>query len=81
MRFSGLRIWSESGSFRSTPVFFGCSDVDAHVPEPRVRESAAVFQRMSALVTTRIYPGMGHTVNADEIATVASLLAGIAPMP
>ena len=26
--------------FDGTPIFFGCSDVDAHVPEARVRESA-----------------------------------------
>ena len=70
--------WSERGDFRSTPVFFGCSDRDAHVPEPRVRESAAVFERMGALVTTRIYPGMGHLVNQDEMAFARELLAGLA---
>ena len=70
--------WSEPGSFHGMPVFFGCSDQDAHVPEPRVRESAAVFQRMGALVTTRIYPGMGHLVNDDEIAFARELLARLA---
>ena len=70
--------WNENGGFRSTPVFFGCSDQDAHVPESRVRESAAVFERMGALVTTRIYPGMGHLVNEDEIAFVRELLARLA---
>jgi predicted esterase len=69
--------WNENGGFRSTPVFFGCSDRDAHVPESRVRESAAVFERMGALVTTRIYPGMGHLVNEDEIGHARELLAGI----
>jgi predicted esterase len=70
--------WSETGVFRSTPVFFGCSDRDAHVPESRVRESAAVLERMGAQVTTRIYPGMGHLVNADEIAFARELLAQLA---
>jgi phospholipase/carboxylesterase len=70
--------WSEAGSFRGTPAFFGCSDQDAHVPEARVRESAAAFQRMGAIVTTRIYPGMGHLVNDDEIALVRELLARLA---
>lgn len=70
--------WSESGSFASTPVFFGCSDRDSHVPEVRVRESSAVFERMGATVTTRIYPGMGHLVNEDEVAFVRALLAGMA---
>ena len=66
--------WSEQGNFQSTPVFFGCSDVDAHVPEARVRESAAVFDRMGAVVTARIYPGMGHLVNDDELAFARDLI-------
>jgi predicted esterase len=70
--------WREQGSFRATPVFFGCSDRDAHVPEARVRESAAVFERMGAAVTTRIYPGMGHLVNDDEAAFARDLLARLA---
>ena len=68
-------VWEERGDFQSTPVFFGCSDLDAHVPETRVRESAAVFERMGAAVTTRIYPGMGHLVNEDEAAFARDLLA------
>ena len=70
--------WGENGLFQSTPAFFGCSDRDAHVPESRVRESAAVLQRMGALVTTRIYPGMGHLVNEDETRFAKELLAGLA---
>jgi len=70
--------WPEAGSFDATPVFFGCSDVDAHVPETRVRESAAVYERMGAAVTTRIYPGMGHLVNDDEAAFARDLLAHLA---
>lgn len=66
--------WAEHGSFQSTPAFFGCSDVDAHVPEARVRESAAVYARMGADVTTRIYPGMGHMVNEEEISFARDLL-------
>jgi predicted esterase len=72
------RIWTESGEFQSAPVFFGCSDRDAHVPEARVRESGGLFQRMGALVTTRIYPGMGHLVNEDETAFARELLGRLA---
>lgn len=67
--------WAEDGRFDGMPAFFGCSDVDAHVPESRVRESAAVYERMGADVTTRIYPGMGHLVNEDEAAFTRDLLA------
>ena len=66
--------WNYPGSFDGTPVFFGCSDADAHVPEERVRESAEVCARMGAKVTTKIYPGMGHLINDDEIAHARELL-------
>jgi predicted esterase len=63
-----------SGSFAQTPVFLGCSDIDFHIPADRVRESAAVFERMDAVVTMKLYPGMGHTVNDDEIAAVREMM-------
>lgn len=66
--------WDESGRFDGTPMFFGCSDRDAHVPESRVTESADMCARMGAAVTKRIYPGMGHLVNDDEIAWAQGLL-------
>ncbi len=66
--------WTYPGSFGGTPVFLGCSDVDAHVPKTRVDESAAVFERMGATVTEQIYPGMGHLVNDEEIAFTRALL-------
>ena len=66
--------WNQPGNFDGTPMFFGCSDVDAHVPETRVRESAAVCERMGAKVTTKIYPGMGHLVSDDEITHARAVL-------
>jgi predicted esterase len=69
--------WTNPGGFDGTPVFLGCSDRDPHIPRARVDESAAVFARMGANATVRIYPGMGHTVNDDEIAFVQTLLDGI----
>jgi predicted esterase len=64
-----------AGSFAGTPVFLGCSDVDPHIPVERVRESAEIFRRMGAAVDERIYPRMGHTINADELDAVGRLLA------
>lgn len=57
-----------------TPVFLGCSDIDAHIPLERVQASSGVFRKLGADVTERIYPGMGHTVNMDEIGFVRTLL-------
>ena len=65
------------GSFDGTPVFLGSSDPDPHVPAARVRETSEVFEHMGAAVTMRLYPGMGHTINADEIDAARSILAGI----
>lgn len=65
------------GSFDSTPVLLGCSDVDPHIPEERVAEAAEVFKRMGAKVTMRLYPGMGHTVNPDEIAAVREIVESV----
>jgi predicted esterase len=64
-----------AGSFDRTPAFFGCSDIDPHIPLDRVTESAGVFRRMGANVDERIYPGMGHTVNRDELDALRALLA------
>jgi phospholipase/carboxylesterase len=65
------------GAFDGTPAFLGCGDLDPHVPKRRVDETASVLERMGAVVTKRIYQGMGHTVNPDEIAAVRSLLDGV----
>ncbi len=67
-------VFNFPGSLSKTPVFMGCSDVDFHIPAERVRESAAIFEKMGAEVTLRLYPGMGHTVNFDEIRQTQSLI-------
>jgi predicted esterase len=70
---SGTR-WEYDGSLEGTPVFLGCGDDDPHIPRARIDESARAFEHMGAAVTMRIYPGMGHVVNDDEIAEVQRLL-------
>jgi predicted esterase len=62
-------------SVGTAPVFIGSSDIDPHVPLERVRESTAVFTRMGARVDERIYPGMPHSVNRDELDAVDALLS------
>lgn len=66
-----------SGSFDGTPVFLGCSDVDPYIAKARVEEAAQVYERMGAAVDLRLYPGMGHLVNHDEIAALRELTATI----
>ncbi len=57
-----------------TPVFLGCSDRDPHIPLPRVQESSKLMERLGGVVTERIYPGMPHTINQDEIRWLQSLV-------
>jgi phospholipase/carboxylesterase len=66
------------GNFERTPVFLGCSDVDPHIRKERVLEAAEVFTRMGANVTAKLYPQMGHTVNAEEIQAVREIVAATA---
>jgi predicted esterase len=66
------------GSLDGTPVFLGCSDIDFHIPKQRVLDSAAVLERLGGAVTCRLYPGMGHTVNDDELAWVRELAGHLA---
>jgi len=66
--------WPDDGSLAGTPVFLGCGDPDPHVPRQRVEETATHLESIGAFVTKRIYPGMGHTVNQDEIDAVRELL-------
>jgi phospholipase/carboxylesterase len=65
------------GSLDGTPVFLGCSDIDFHIPKERVELSAEVLGRLGADVTMRLYPGMGHTVNEDEITHAQAILDAV----
>lgn len=60
-----------------TSIFFGCSDQDAHIPEARVHDSAELLEKRGANTDVRIYPGMAHTVNDDEIAAVREMLESL----
>jgi phospholipase/carboxylesterase len=66
------------GSLDGTQVFVGCSDVDPHIPLERVHETVEVLESMDADVTERIYEGMGHGMNQDELDHVAEMLADLA---
>lgn len=66
--------WLTSKTLDGTPILLGNSDVDQWVPLQRTNETAEVFRSMGALVQLKIYPGMEHVVNDDEIALGRELL-------
>ena len=65
------------GSFEGTPAFLGCSDVDPYIQKDRVLEAATVLKQMNASVTVRFYPGMGHMVSTEEVASVREIVEAI----
>jgi phospholipase/carboxylesterase len=65
------------GSVDGTPIFLGCSDVDAHIPLERVHETTRVFRALGGEVDERIYPGMGHVVSDEELAIVREVLVNV----
>jgi predicted esterase len=70
-----INIDSYEGDLQNTPIFLGCSDVDPHIPKARVDESEAVLQSLNGDVTKKIYSGMGHLVNEDEINEINRILS------
>lgn len=66
--------WNYNGDFNDTKIFLGCSDIDPHIPLERVNETENVFKLMNTNVTKRIYKGMGHTINQDEIDFIISCI-------
>ena len=66
-----------AGSLDGTPVFLGCSDVDPHIPAKRVIETGEILERLGGKVTVKLYPGLGHTVNEDELDHVRQMMAAL----
>jgi len=75
------RLWGFPGSLHGTPVFLGCSDQDPHIPRERVEESAAELGRIGGHVELRIYAGLGHTINKDELDHVQRIIDRLEPAP
>lgn len=68
-----------TGDLAGTPVFLGCSDIDPHIPRGRVEATRDLLEALGAVVDARIYRGMGHTVNDDEVRAVRALVHALLP--
>lgn len=66
--------WPIKGNFDGTPVFLGTSDVDEWVPVERVDESEAMFAKLGAKTVKRVFKGMEHLVNDEEIEEARSII-------
>lgn len=68
---------NDRGFLAGTPVFLGCGDPDPHIPRLRVDQAAEALRNLGGEVTERIYPGMGHTINPDEIEFVRAMMQSL----
>ncbi|MDX1418403.1 MAG: dienelactone hydrolase family protein, partial [Rubricoccaceae bacterium] len=68
------------GRLDGTPALVGCADRDPHIPRRRVEQTVVVLSEMQADVDGRIYEGLGHAVNRDEMEAFDRLLRSI-PAP
>jgi phospholipase/carboxylesterase len=64
------------GNFEGTKVFIGNSDKDPHVPLLRSEQSKEIMEKLGADVTLKVYEGMDHMINEDEIAWAKKILIG-----
>lgn len=55
-------------------VWLSVHERDPHIPLKRVQDSATALTAMGASVETRVYPGAGHAVMADDIGVMRARL-------
>lgn len=68
----------KAANLRGTPIYLGCGDRDAHIPLASVEESAEMLAALGGSVTKSIFPGMGHTVNGEELRVARDLVRSVA---
>ncbi|AWN24515.1 phospholipase [Deinococcus irradiatisoli] len=72
---SGALITLEhGGDLAGTPVFMGVAPDDAHIPLERFEQSAEVLKVLGAQVDARVYAGLGHSINKDELDAARDLM-------
>lgn len=60
-----------------TPIYLGCSDIDSHIPIERVHDSASILDEIGGRVKKQIFPGLGHTINAVEMAVTRKMMGNV----
>jgi len=75
----GDKIYEQNyvGNFDGTKIFIGTSDPDPHVPVQRVHDSELILRKLNAAVTVKVYKGMGHTINQDELDAANMILTSV----
>ncbi|UBV43688.1 VOC family protein [Deinococcus taeanensis] len=74
----GLITLDQASRFDGTAVFMGVDPQDSHIPLARFQETAAQLQARGAAVDARVIPGLGHTINKDELDVARILMQQVA---
>ena len=64
------------GNFEQTTILITTGDPDAHVPLKRVKESAAIMEKMNGKMHVVVYPVKQHTITNEEIDVANQLFFG-----
>lgn len=56
------------------PVLIGVHERDPHIPLARAEKSSRVFEELGADVTLQVAPGAGHSVTADAVSAMRTVL-------
>ena len=56
----------------------GVDPRDGHIPLSRFEETVANLRARGADVDARVIPGLGHTINTDELNAARAVMQGIA---
>lgn len=63
-----------NGDFEQTPMFFGTSNPDLHIPVEKVFAFAHIAREMNANVTERVSENRGLNISEDEINIVNKII-------
>lgn len=69
--------WEDARGLAGTRAFVGCSDTDPFIPAERVQETHETLERAGAESTLKLYPGMPHSVNADEVSHMNEMISAV----
>jgi phospholipase/carboxylesterase len=69
--------WTIDGDYGGMPAYFSTSDVDAFVPEDRVRETAARFADAGAQVAFELHLRRAHEIADAEINRALFILSAL----
>ncbi|MFC4638181.1 VOC family protein [Deinococcus hohokamensis] len=73
--FSGALITlGRTADLAGTPVFMAVDPRDGHIPLERFEASAAELRSRGAAVDARVLPGLGHTINQEELDAARALM-------